>query len=76
LEVTQLARLGTLAACQPGSEASSFTIGRQDACRPSDLGQPPDFRYKPVGQSINSFGILNRLDKCVVSAFTPKTSVA
>ncbi|PYJ39020.1 MAG: hypothetical protein DME84_03255 [Verrucomicrobia bacterium] len=34
LEVT-LARLGTLAACQPGSEASSFTIGRQDAVPPT-----------------------------------------
>jgi len=35
LEVTQLARLGKLAACQPGSEASSFTIGRQDAVPPT-----------------------------------------
>src|SRR5438132_14265503 len=35
----------------------------------------PDTRHNPVGQSINSHGILNRLDKCAASAFTPKTSV-
>ena len=32
--------------------------------------------HNPVGQSMNSHGILNFFDKCAASAFTPKTSVA
>jgi len=36
----------------------------------------PNSPHNPVGQSMNSHGIPNRLDKCAPSAFTPKTSVA
>ena len=36
----------------------------------------PNSAHNPVGQSINSHGTLNRLDRCAASALTPNTSVA